>query len=169
MINYLSYILIVFLQLTLISIVITKVFDFFNLHIGHQKRLFISVIVMTLLQYIFSRHNQYLQTNTIIFFLSLAIAYLILFELYSLLYRAISLQILLSMRSGNRVKMQRRKLLLIYPNGGANYIWETRLSGLLGSNMLMKKNELIIITRIGKIIRYILVKLIQIMNVEVVK
>ena len=169
MINYVSYILIVFLQLTVISISITKVLDFVNLHIGHQKRLFISVIVMTLLQYIFLRQNHYSQTDTIILFLSLAIAYLVLFELYSLLYRAVSLQILLSMRSGNRVRMQRRKLLLIYPNGGANYIWETRLNGLLGSNMLMKKNELIIITRLGKIIKYILVKLIQIMNVKLSK
>jgi hypothetical protein len=73
------------------------------------------------------------------------------------------------MRSGSRVKMQRRKLLLIYPNGGANYIWETRLNGLLGSNMLMKKNESIIITRLGKIIKYILVKLMQIMNVKLLK
>ena len=79
--------------------------------------------------------------------LSIAISYLILFELYSLLYRAISLQILLNMRLGKRFKMQRKNLLLIYPNGGAQYIWETRLNGLLKSKLLARENVLIKITQ----------------------
>ena len=169
MINNLSLILVVFLQLVMISICTTKILDFVNYHIGHQKRLVVSVIVIILLQNILAKKYAYLQTNKIILLLSIAISYLILFELYSLLYRAISLQILLNMRLGKRFKMQRKNLLLIYPNGGAQYIWETRLNGLLKSKLLARENVLIKITVLGKILRSILVKFIQIMNVKVEK
>jgi hypothetical protein len=73
------------------------------------------------------------------------------------------------MRLGKRFKMQRKNLLLIYPNGGAQYIWETRLNGLLKSKLLARENDLIKITGLGKILRSILDKFIQIMNVKVEK
>jgi len=169
MISNFGFILVVFLQLVMISICITKILDFVNYHIGHQKRLLVSVIVLILLQNILVKKYAYLQENKIILFLSIAISYLILFELYSLLYRAISLQILLHMRLSKKFKMQRKNLLLIYPNGGARYIWETRLNGLLKSQLLARENVLIKITGLGKILRSILVIFIQIMNVKVEK
>lgn len=55
MINNLSFILVVFLQLVMISICITKILDFLNYHVGHQKRLLVSVIVMILLQNILAK------------------------------------------------------------------------------------------------------------------
>ena len=159
----------IFLTLSLTTIGITKLLDIVRIKIGHQKRLLLSIISNVIL---LNWHFETLESKGVRIgdvVLSLAISYLILLEFLSLLHRAISLQILKKMLTEELPDFSSQSILSFYPHGGSSYIWRTRILGTLNLKIIASDHDDVCLTKLGKVILFLVSLLIKIMHVRIEK
>jgi len=157
----------IFLILSLTSVVITKLFDIARIKIGHQKRLMLSTIADAVLLNWYFEIFESKGVSIVDIALCLAISYLILLEFLSLLYRAISLQILKKMLSEELPDFSQQSILAFYPHGGSNYVWKTRLLGTFHLKIITGDQNNVHLTKQGSFILHLVNLLVKIMHVRI--
>ena len=159
----------IFLILSLTTIGLTKLFDIIRIKIGHQKRLLLSTIFNAIL---LNWHFEIFESRGVRIVdvaLCFAISHLILLEFLSLLYRAISLQILKKMLTEELPDFSTQSILNFYPHGGSNYVWRTRLLGTFNLKIISRDQDEVYLTKRGKFILFLINLLIKIMHVRIAK
>ena len=159
----------IFLILSLTTVGITKLFDIARIKIGHQKRLMLSTISHAVLLNWYFEIFEFKSVSIVDIALCLAIAHLILLEFLSLLYRAISLQILKKMLTEELPDFSKQSILAFYPHGGSNYVWKTRLLGTFHLKIITGDKNDVHLTKQGIYILHLVNLLVKIMHVRIPK
>ena len=159
----------IFLILSLTTIGITKLFDIARIKIGHQKRLMLSTISHAVLLNWYFEIFESRGVSIVDIALCFAISYLILLEFLSLLYRAISLQILKKMLTEELPDFSQQSILAFYPHGGSNYVWKTRLLGTFHLKIITSNQNNVYLTKRGSYILHLVNLLVKIMHVRIPK
>jgi len=159
----------IFLTLSLTTVGITKLFDIARVKIGHQKRLMLSTISHAFLVNWYFEMFESKGVSIVDIALCLAISYLILLEFLSLLYRAISLQILKKMLTEELPDFSQQSILAFYPHGGSNYVWKTRLLGTFHLKIITGDQNDVHLTKQGSYILHLVNLLVKIMHVRIPK